>query len=258
MAYEQIETEVQGRVGIIRLNRPERLNAWTAQMNGELGDQVQRWNADPAVGAFVITGNGRAFCAGADMGGFNNRLREQEAPTTEFSARWTTLMRKSKPSVVAFNGFAIGVGLTMALPCDLRVAAEGARLSIRFIRMGLIPELGSTRILSQLVGLGHATDMCLSGRMVEAAEAQQMGLVSAVVAPDQLMATALARAEELANNPTTAIMMIKELLATNPLDPDLDRVMEREGVRDRIARKLPDHAEAVKAFLEKREPHFNA
>ena len=130
-------------------------------------------------------------------------------------------------------------------------------MSIRFIKMGLMPELGSTRLLAQLVGLGNATDMCLTGRMVGAEEALRMGLVTQVTEPEELFDTALTKATEIADNPTGAVMMIKELLRKNPLDPDLEAVMERENLRDQIARRLPDHSEAVAAFMEKRPPTFN-
>ena len=256
---EQILSEVRGRVGIIRLNRPEKLNAWTDTMNRELTEQVEAWNDDPAIGAIVLIGEGRAFCAGADLGGFTERLTEEtpdRSEETRFTAHWTKLLRKSKPTVVAFNGYAIGVGLTMALPADVRFAAEGARLSIRFIKVGLVPELGSTRILSQLVGLGQATDMCLTGRMVGASEALGMGLVTEVTADDALLEAAVAKADEVASNPTPVVMLIKQLLDSNALEPSIDAVMEREQVRDRLARKWPEHAEAVKAFIEKREPDF--
>ena len=261
MAPEHILTEQRGRVGIIRLNRPEKLNAWTAQMASEIQDQLQAWNRDPSVGAIVITGEGRAFCAGADMGNFANRARVNSEGSGEAIRRGgaaiTHLIRQSKPTIAAINGYSVGVGLTMILPCDVRIASTNARFSIRFIKMGLVPELGSTRLLAQLIGLGHATDMCLSGRMVEPDEALRMGLVSAVTAPEDLLSTAIQRADEIANNPGEAVMMIKELLAKNPLDPDLDAVMERELLRDQIARRLPDHKEAVTAFLEKRNPAFN-
>jgi enoyl-CoA hydratase/carnithine racemase len=139
----------------------------------------------------------------------------------------------------------------------VRIASTNAQLSIRFIKMGLMPELGSTRILAQLVGLGNATEMCLTGRMVGAEEALNMGLVTQVTSPEELMPTAFEKAAEIANNPTGAVMMIKELLAKNPLDADLEAVMEREGLRDQIARRRPDHSEAVAAFIEKRTPEFN-
>ena len=258
---EQILTEVDGRVGVIRLNRPRKLNAWTDTMSTEITAQVGAWNEDDRIGAILFTGEGRAFCAGADIGNFANRIETNRQGQGERLHRgghnFTTFIRGSKPTVAAVNGYAVGVGLTMILPCDVRIASTAANLSIRFIKMGLMPELGSTRLLAQLVGLGNATDMCLTGRMVGAEEALRMGLVSAVTEPDELMPTALAKAREIADNPTGAVMMIKELLRKNPLDPDLEAVMEREGLRDQIARRLPDHAEAVAAFQAKRPPRFN-
>jgi enoyl-CoA hydratase/carnithine racemase len=259
--YEQILTEAKGRVGVIRLNRPAKLNAWTAQMGEEIRDQIESWNADPGIGAIVITGEGRAFCAGADIGGFAERAQRNAQGEGEPRGRggysFTHFIRRSKPTVVAINGYAAGIGLTLALPCDVRIASDAARLSIRFIKMGLIPELGSTRLLAQIVGLGNAADMCLTGRFVEADEALRMGLVSQVVPGDQLIDAAMAKAEEIGSNPTAAVMMIKELLAKNPTDPDLDAVMEREQIRDETARRMPDHREAITAFREKREPQFN-
>ncbi len=260
MAYEQILTETQGRVGVIRLNRPEKLNAWTDVMASEMTEQIQAWNDDEGIGAILITGEGRAFCAGADLQGFNRRLADDPQARGQGSGmrvNWTSLIRESKPVIAAIHGYAVGVGLTMALPCDVRYAAEGARLSIRFVKVGLVPELGSTRLLAQLVGLGHATDICLSGRMVPADEAYRIGLVSAVVPKEALFDTAMAKAEELANNPTAVVRKIKTLLSDNVTEPNLDRVMEREGARDRESRRLPSHSEAVTAFLEKREPVFN-
>jgi enoyl-CoA hydratase/carnithine racemase len=258
MSHQDILTETIGRVGVIRLNRPEKLNAWTPRMGREMAAQVDAWNADDGIGAIVIAGEGRAFCAGADIGGFNQRLADDpDARTPAARFNWTHLVRDSKPVVAAIHGYAVGVGLTLALPCDVRVAAEGARLSIRFVKVGLVPELGSTRLLSQLVGLGHATDMCLSGRMVSADEAYRIGLVSAVVPQEELFATALAKADELANNPTPVVRKIKALLAENVSEPDLGLVMEREGARDRESRRLPSHSEAIAAFLEKRQPVFN-
>ena len=261
MPHEEIIAETQGRVGIIRLNRPQKLNAWTDVMSSEIVAQVREWNADDGIGAILLTGEGRAFCAGADIGNFAKRVETNREGQGEQLHRggynMTSLMRESKPTIAAVNGYSVGVGLTMILPCDVRIASTAAQFSIRFIKMGLMPELGSTRLLAQLVGLGNATEMCLSGRMVPAEEALRMGLVSAVAEPDDLLPTAMAKAEEIANNSTPAVMMIKELLRKNPLDADLEAVMEREGLRDQIARRLPDHAEAVAAFQAKREARFN-
>jgi enoyl-CoA hydratase/carnithine racemase len=261
MAYEEILTEVRGRVGVITLNRPAKLNAWTAVMNREILDQMSEWNSDSAIGAIVVTGEGRGFCSGADIGNFAERAETNKEGQGETLARGghnvTTFIRDSKPTIAAINGPAFGVGLTMVLPMDVRIASTQAKLSIRFIKMGLMPELGSTRLLAQLIGLGNATEMCLTGRAIDAAEALHMGLVTEVAEPEDLMTTAMAKADEIANNPTNAVMMIKELLRKNPLDPDLEAVMEREGLRDQIARRLPDHTEAISAFLAKRPPQFN-
>ena len=261
MAYQEILTETRDRVGIIRLNRPRKLNAWTSTMSGEIIDAMTAWNADDGIGAIVLTGEGRAFCAGADIGNFAERVETNRQGQGEQlrrgGANMTQFIRQSKPTIAAINGYAVGVGLTMILPCDVRIASTSANLSIRFIKMGLMPELGSTHLLAQLIGLGNATEMCLTGRMVPADEAMRMGLVSAVTEPDDLLPTAIAKADEIANNPTRAVMMIKELLRKNPMEDDLDAVMEREGLRDQIARRLPDHAEAVAAFIEKRDPNFN-
>ena len=259
MTYEQILTETIGRVGVIRLNRPEKLNAWTNQMAEEMTDQIEAWNNDDGIGAIVLAGEGRAFCAGADLQGFNQRLADDPEASAGAGreVNWTQMIRESKPVIVAIHGYAVGVGLTLALPADVRYAAENTKLSIRFVKVGLVPELGSTRLLSQLVGLGHATDICLSGRMVPADEAARIGLVSAVVPKEDLFDTAMAKAQELANNPTAVVRKIKTLLNDNVTEPNLMRVMEREGARDRESRRLPSHNEAVTAFLEKREAVFN-
>ena len=262
MSYEHILVEQQNRVGIIRLNRPEKLNAWNATMSGEIVDQITEWNDDDSVGAILMTGVGRAFCAGADIGGFAERAQQNAEPSggepiRRGGADLTHFLRESKPTIAAINGYAVGVGLTMILPFDVRIASTEAKLSIRFIKMGLIPELGSTRLLANLIGLGPATDMCLTGRMVSAEEALAMGLVTQVTEPGNLEQTALAKAEEIANNPTSVVMMIKELLSRNPMDADLEAVMERENIRDQIARRQPDHKEAISAFLAKRDPQFN-
>ncbi len=270
MAHEHILTETRGRVGIIRFDRPEKLNAMNDRMREETLTQIGVWNEDDDIGAIVLTGEGRAFCSGADLDDFV--VREQgnrSATAASFRTgpqpmRWTAgggrgitpFLMTSKPTIAAVNGYSVGIGLTFILPFDIRIASTNALFSIRFIRVGLMPELGSTRLLAQLVGLGNAADMCLTGRMVTADEALRMGLVIKVVEPDDLLEAAVEKATEIANNPPQAVMFVKELLRQNPLDPDIDRVGEREGIRDQIARRHPDHAEALAAFMEKREPRF--
>jgi 2-(1,2-epoxy-1,2-dihydrophenyl)acetyl-CoA isomerase len=258
---EHILVDRQGPAGIIRLNRPEVLNAWSATMRSELWEQIEEWNDDPSIAAIILTGEGRAFCAGADMNRFarradQNASTEPETIAVPHGESLPKFFKRSKPLIAAVNGYSVGIGLTFILPCDVRIASTAALFSIRFVRVGLIPELGSTRLLTQLVGLGNATDMCITGRMVPAEEALRMGLVTAVVEPDQLMDAALAKADEIAKNPPQAVAMIKRLLDQNSLDADLDAVMERESIRDQIARRLPEHQEAVAAFREKRAPSY--
>ncbi len=267
MAYELILTETRGRAGIITLNRPERLNAFNYQLLGEARDQIERWNADPAIGAIIMTGAGRAFCAGADMGGWSQEIQQREAgETTARQQRqagnreaesWTEFIMRSKPFIAAINGPAIGVGLTMILAADVRIASENARLSMRFVRVGVIPELASTHLLSHIVGVTHALEIMLSGRIIDAAEAGRIGLVSRVVPHDQLMDQAIATAAEIAFNPTESLAAIKRLTWQNLLESDMRQAMKRENAEFGAAQARPSWKEAVTAFREKREPDFH-
>ena len=226
MAYDHILTETRGRVGIIRFNRPEKLNALNDQMREETLEQIGIWNEDSGIGAIMLTGEGRAFCSGADLGHFAVREeRNRGATAATFRTgpepmSWTAgggrgitpFLMTSKPTIAAVNGYSVGVGLTFILPFDVRIASTDALFSIRFIKVGLMPELGSTRLLAQLVGLGNAADMCPTGRMVPADEALRMGLVIKVTEPEDLLDAAVEKANEIANNPPQAVMFVKELL----------------------------------------------
>lgn len=263
MSYEQILTEQRGAVTLLTLNRPEKLNAWTPRMSAELTDAIRAANDDPAVGAVVVTGAGRAFCAGADIGGeFKSQLDKADEgasrPEQDEAAPspWVELCRGSKPLVAAINGHSMGVGLTMILPFDYLVASEEAKLSCRFVKMGITPELASSYFLVQRCGFGAASDLALSGRIVEGAEAHRLGLVDAVVAPERVVDTAVAKANEYAENSPAALHMIKDLLTHNAAEVDLDAVQRREMEALQAAFKTPEHREAVNAFLEKRAPKF--
>jgi enoyl-CoA hydratase/carnithine racemase len=255
---EQISFERRGNVGLVTLNRPDRLNAWTNQMHGELCDIITQCNADAAVGAMVVTGAGRGFCAGADIkDSFQARLEgKTSAQPTRTLPDWVTLVRGSKPLLAAVNGASIGVGATMILPFDVIVASERARFGMGFIKMGLVPELGSSHFLVQRMGLGRASEMCLTGRLYSGEEAQAMGLVDRLVAHDELLPTALALATEIAANPGPQLRWIKDLLTRNGSETDLAKVQQRELEHLLDARKSPEHKEAVSAFLEKRTPDF--
>lgn len=260
---QQIIVEQVGDVLVVTLNRPERLNAWTNTMMRELRTAVVAANDDASVGAVVLTGAGRGFCAGADIEGEfapavdGNSRAETDAPREPTPASdWVRLCRSSKPLVAAINGPAIGIGLTMVLPFDQLIAAEGAKLSARFVKMGLVPELASSHFLVTRCGFGNASWLALSGATVLAEDAVRMGLVDVVVPPGQLMETAMARAGELAANPPTQVRLIKELLTANADETDLAEVQRRELAALEIAYRTPEHHEAVRAFLEKRPPVF--
>jgi enoyl-CoA hydratase/carnithine racemase len=262
MDYLQIRYEARGEVALVTLNRPERRNAWTRRMHGELSDALARANQDPRIGAIVMTGAGTGFCAGADMSGFDEQLESgSETPVGARSEQpvggdWVALVRRSKPLVAAVNGASVGVGLTMILPFDVIVASEAARFGMFFIRMGLVPELASTHFLVQRMGFGRASEMCLSGRLYGGAEAHAAGLADHLVAPDALETRALEIAASMAVNPAPQLRWIKELLTRNGCEPDLAAVQRRELERLNEAYRTPEHREAVKAFLAKRPPRF--
>jgi enoyl-CoA hydratase/carnithine racemase len=193
-AYQFILFEQRDRVGIITLNRPEKLNAWTYAMNDEILHAIENCNDDPGVGAIVITGAGRGFCAGADVSGFNRAIEERESAAdgmTQDDRRreehLAAFLRRSKPLIAAVNGPSIGVGMTMTLPMDIRFASDTAKFSMRFIRMGIVPEVASTTYLPQIVGLQNALDLILTARTIDAEEALRMGLVKAVFPGERLM-----------------------------------------------------------------------
>jgi len=261
MSFGEILQETRGRVSVITLHRPERLNAWTRTMSNELMEAFEIANGDPGVGAIVVTGSGRAFCAGADVEqAFGAQLDEEQSPPEDGDevevGPWVDAVRRSKPLIAAVNGVAVGVGVTQILPFDLILASAEAKVGMFFVRMGLVPELGSSQLLVQRVGLSLASEMCLSGKLYRAAELKGTGFFNAVVEGDELLPEALKRAEEIAANPPASLQMIKELLSQNGSEPNLETVQRRELSALRKAYRTPEHREAVQAFLERRAPDF--
>jgi enoyl-CoA hydratase/carnithine racemase len=260
--YSQILVEQADAVLTITLNRPEKLNAYTPVMMGELISAVTAANDDRSIGAIVVTGAGRGFCAGADIEAvFSKNLdADQEAapppPRETRGTDWVQLVRDSKPMIAAINGASIGVGLTLVLPFDQILAAKGAKLSARFVKMGLVPELASSHFLTARCGFGAASWLALSGATVLAEEAKELGLVDHVTEPDELLDRAMAMADELAGNPPTQLRQIKALLSANAGETDLAAVQRRELEALNAAYKTPEHAEAVAAFMERRPPKF--
>lgn len=183
-AYEQITTEQRDGTLLITLNRPERLNAWTYTMIEELIDALHDADADDSIGAVVMTGAGRGFCAGADIEDtFATRPEGDDSPQPLSVRSWVDVVRSTKPIVAAVNGVAIGVGLTMILSFDRIIASTDARFSLRFVKMGLVPELGSTYFTPARVGFGAASDLMLSGRTLDATAAREIGLCDELVDP---------------------------------------------------------------------------
>ncbi len=259
MDYETITVQRRDAVALITLNRPERLNAWTPRMALEQADAIGAANEDPGVGAIVMTGAGRAFCAGADMQDtFQTRLDgvdpggdSEHTGGMPAEVDWVALVRESKPMVAAVNGAAVGIGMTMILPFDVIVASELARFGMLFIKVGLVPELASSRLLAQRVGIGVAGEMCLSGRLVDGAEAHRVGLAERLTGPQELLDAALAVAAEMAANPGPQLRMIKRLLSDNALEEDLAVVQAREHELMRECWKSPEHEQAVARFLKR-------
>ena len=265
VTYHLIQYETGDGVAQITLDRPEKLNAWTPQMAVEQADALRRANDDRSVGAVVMTGAGRAFCAGADMElTFKSRIEGRDPGEDTAGGQggmpagldWVRLVRESKPLIAAVNGAAVGIGMTMILPFDVIVASEKARFGMLFIKVGLVPELASTHFLVQRVGLGKASEMCLSGRLYGAAEAAACGLADRLVEPEKLLEAARELAREIAANPDPQLRMTKALLTQNASATDLDEVQRRESEMLRACWKSPEHAEAVQAFLDKRPPRF--
>jgi enoyl-CoA hydratase/carnithine racemase len=257
VGYETLTYERRDAVALITLDRPERLNAWTPQMAREQAHAIGVANDDDEVGAIVMTGAGRGFCAGADMQDtFKERL-EGSDPGGDSEATggmpaevdWVELARASKPLIAAVNGAAVGIGMTMILPFDVIVASERARFGMLFIKVGLVPELASTRLLAQRVGIGRAGEMCLTGRLYDGAEAHAIGLADRLAPAEELLGEAIGLAGEIAANPAPQLRMIKRLLTENALEADLGLVQQREHELIRECWRSPEHRRAVEAFL---------
>ena len=251
--------DVAEQVATLTLNRPERLNAYTPEMGVELFGLLAELDRDDAVRAIVITGAGRAFCAGADLaaGGETFAGDGTFSGAAALEARvqpWN--MRK--PIIAAINGPAVGIGATLPLQWDLRIASEDAQIGFVFTRRGIIPEANSTWLLPRLIGMSKALDLLLTGRILTAEEALAYGLVSRVVAPDELMYVALGMARDIAKHTApVSVAITKRLVWRQLLQNDPVRAKELEDELFHWVGKQADSAEGVTAFLEKREPEWS-
>jgi enoyl-CoA hydratase len=253
--FEHIVVEIHGRVGLIRLNRPAALNALCDAMMQEIGDQLLAFDADPAIGAIILTGNEKAFAAGADIKEMKDRTHPAALLEDFIGRRWETVLQIKKPVIAAVAGFALGGGCELAMMCDFILAADTARFGQPEINLGVMPGAGGTQRLTRAIGKSKAMDLILTARMMDAAEAERANLVSRVFPADQLIPEALKIAERIATLSPVAVALAKQAV---------NRAFETtlaEGVRHERALFLSlfgtaDQREGMAAFIEKRKPAF--
>lgn len=255
MAYETLLIEVDGRVGIITLNRPEALNALSSKLCAEVVDQLSAWAKDPAIGCVIVTGAGRAFAAGADIKEMAPQSYMDAYMGDMFAAFETALSSFRKPIIAAVNGFALGGGCELAMLCDFILASESAKFGQPEINLGVMPGIGGTQRLTRFVGKSKAMEMCLTGRMMDAAEAERSGLASRVVPADKLMDEARAAAKKIAGQSQPIAMMTKETVnAAYETTLRQGIMLERRLFHSMFA--IEDQKEGMSAFVEKRPPQF--
>jgi enoyl-CoA hydratase len=255
MVYENVIVGTRGRVGLITLNRPKALNALNDALMNELGDALAGFDADERIGAIVITGGDKAFAAGADIGAMKD-WGYMDVYKGEFVTRnWERMKSVRKPVIAAVTGYALGGGCELAMMCDIILAAEGARFGQPEIKLGVIPGAGGTQRLPRAVGKAKAMDLVLTGRMMDAAEAERAGLVSRVVPVEKLLEEALAVAAQIAEFSLPSVMMAKEAINRAFESPLAEGVLfERRLFHALFATE--DQKEGMAAFLEKRKPGF--
>ena len=255
MSYQNILVETRGRVGLLTLNRPKALNALNDQLMDELGAALLAFDGDDGIGAMVITGNEKAFAAGADIGAMKDWSYMDVFKSEYISRNWETLRRIRKPVIAAVGGYALGGGCELAMMCDIIIAADNAKFGQPEIKLGIIPGAGGTQRLPRAVGKAKAMDLVLSARMMDAAEAERAGLVSRVVAADKLLEEALAAATAIAAQSLPAVMMAKEAINRayeSPLNEGM--LFERRLFHSLFA--TSDQKEGMAAFVEKRPAQF--
>jgi len=255
MKYENILLETRGRIAIITLHRPKALNALCASLMNELTDAVEKCDADPAIGCVVLTGSEKAFAAGADIKEMQSKNYIDVLNEDFITANWEAVAKARKPIIAAVAGYALGGGCELAMMCSFILAADTAKFGQPEINLGVIPGAGGTQRLTRFVGKSKAMEMCLTGRMMDAEEAERSGLVSRVIPADNLLEEAIATAEKIAEKSLPSVLIAKECV---------DRAYETtlsEGVRfeRRVFHSLfafEDQTEGMAAFSEKRVPKF--
>jgi enoyl-CoA hydratase len=254
MTYQNILVETQGRVGIIRLNRPQALNALNKALMAELTQAIEAFDADDKIGSMLITGSDKAFAAGADI----KEMADKpfiDAYLGDFVSNWDAAARARKPIVAAVAGFALGGGCELAMQCDIVIAADTAKFGQPEIKLGVIPGIGGTQRLARAVGKAKAMDLILTGRMMDAAEAEKSGLVARVVSPANLMNEAMKVADTIANMSLPSVLAGKEAV-NRAFESGLSEgiTFERRIFHSLFATE--DQKEGMKAFIEKRPPKW--
>jgi len=256
--FETLLVEKEEGIAVVTLNRPKALNAMCHQMIVDLMSLLPALAEDAETRAVILTGSGRAFCAGLDLAEQRQPMDPQRIAETREHATTAPLMflRFPKPLIAAINGIAVGVGVDMTLPCDIRIASENAKLGLTFTRVGLIPEFGGTYLLPRILGLGKALELVLTGRTLEAREAHEIGLVNKVVPHDQLMDEARELARMTLKAPPLALQLSKQALHAG-VNSGFVEATQLEVMSEIACMNTADFREALKAFAEKREPKFS-
>ena len=256
MSHEMIQVRTEaGKVGVITLNRPKQLNALNDQLMDELGAALKAFDADPAIGCMVITGNEKAFAAGADIGAMAGYNFSDVYRNDYITRNWEQIRVIRKPVIAAVSGFALGGGCELAMMCDFIIAADNAKFGQPEIKLGIIPGAGGTQRLPRAVGKAKAMDMALTGRMMDATEAERAGLVSRVVPLDKLMEETLAAALMICDYSQLAVMAAKESV-NRAFESGLSDGMMFERRLFHALFSTADQKEGMSAFLEKRKPNF--
>ncbi|AJD39751.1 enoyl-CoA hydratase [Rhizobium sp. SEMIA 4085] len=254
MAYETVIVETRGNVGLITLNRPQALNALNSTVLKELKQAFADFHDNEAIGAIVLTGSERAFAAGADIKEMQP-LQFADMYKAEFISGWDEIAKARKPVIAAVSGFALGGGCELAMMCDFIIASDTAKFGQPEITLGVIPGMGGSQRLTRMVGKSKAMDMVLTGRMMDAAEAERAGLVSRVVAPERLLDEALAAADKIASLSQPSVLMAKEAV-NRALETTLEEGLRFERRLFHSLFATEDQKEGMAAFIEKRKPAF--
>ena len=255
MNFENILIETHGKVGLVRLNRPKALNALNDQLMNELGEALLTFDADEKITCIILTGNEKAFAAGADIAAMASYTYMDVYKGDYITRNWEQIRRVRKPIIAAVAGYALGGGCELAMMCDFIIAADSARFGQPEIKLGTIPGAGGTQRLPRAVSKSKAMDMCLTARMMDAAEAERAGLVSRVVLADKLMEEALEAASVIAAMSLPSVLMIKDAVNRAYESSLTDGVQyERRLFHSTFATE--DQKEGMKAFMEKRQPNF--